>query len=80
MLSFAPELPAYMISLSALNSKPVGGLRFKIKLLPPRAVGVAGSGAAVVLSVSFEAARAAPAPAGGEGPTPPTLGSDGEKD
>ena len=41
---------------------------------------MAGLGAAVYFSVIVISTGAAPAPAGGEGPTPPTLSTGGEKD
>ena len=72
-----------MTSLSAsavnsLTSNPVGGFRFEMRFLPLMAVGVAGSGEAVDLLVSSGDARAAPA--GGEGPNPPTLKAGGDND
>ena len=70
------------LAVSAGNyctSNPVDWARFEILLPPPRAVGVACSGSAVVFSVSSEAARGAPAPVKGEGPTSPIIGAGGEK-
>ena len=81
MSLFDPELAADLISLSTSvgnywTSNPDGGMRFEIRLPPPRAVGVAGSRAAVLFSVSSGATRAAMAPAKGKGPTPQHLGRE----
>ena len=50
-----------------------------MKLLPPKVVGVSELGAAVAFLVSSRSARAAPAPDGGEVPTPPMLRAGREK-
>ena len=55
------------------------GRGLKFLLPPPRAIGVADSGAAVVFSVSSVAARVSLAPSRGEGLIPPTLEVVGER-
>ena len=82
LLSFTPELPAKMMSLSELagnywTSKPVGRKRFEMLLLPLRAIGVINAWAVVVLLVISGAVRAAPASDGERDSPPPFSGQLG---
>ena len=70
------------LSASVVNSwtsNPVCGVIFEMRLIPLRAVCVAGSGGAVTFLVSYGAASVTSVPAGGEVLTPPTLRAGGDK-